>query len=723
MPTSKIYDDRILRQARQMQPNLKPNVLHNFASYNTIFTLSGLTEEEFSSQSFLTDRVHDVIARTGGIGGTDAARVRTFAGAGQTGDASVAEREALKAKYEASVSILKRAHHMSIENVNITSTTSPNLERGLGNFTKMEFEISEAYGITLIEKIRAATAIAGYQDYMDAPLLLTIEFRGLDETGSPVKIQPVVRKVPIGITRVDFDVNEGGAQYSVLAVPYPELAYDDRYKFPRTDVPVAVSTPEQWADDVMQVLNVTMMDNEIKENKREIADKYDFSIDRKVLENGKKYASNETNATITALTKEYDVFDEVEGGLSSNRAKIETIEGTASSTTSLTKFFEDAIRSLTGYKDLAENFWVGYLRSVGVGQEILDDEFSLAKFVNSSAMQEIVMKNQYVDWFKIKTTVRTNTDRFDRITRMHPKTIEYRAIPYKIHVLKLIRPGISIGAVDWSTQVHKEYNYIYTGDNLDVQNLRINYKTAYYMRNVRGNDKGQAEKGIFNWLADTTKELLGQEKYPEPLKPLRQYPSTNKGRSALNTAQDQPRAQEFYDYLTNPEADMIRIEMDILGDPAYLCQDQYMPVDKGAKREEFKSIYNLNYGSFNADAFQPLLNLKYRLPDEVDVAEGTTFSGNRYRDENLFFNGVYQINKIESKFDQGQFLQTLFCTRLNNQQGLGATPLTAAAEKSTSSIIEDIKELRKLPDSKELLKKQRKKELDDFIGDIKDLSA
>ena len=107
MPTSKIYDDRILRQARQIQPNLKPNVLHKFASYNTIFTLSGLTEEEFTSQSFLTDKVHDVIARTGGIGGTDAARVRTFTGAGQTGDASVAEREALRAKYEESVSILK----------------------------------------------------------------------------------------------------------------------------------------------------------------------------------------------------------------------------------------------------------------------------------------------------------------------------------------------------------------------------------------------------------------------------------------------------------------------------------------------------------------------------------------------------------------------------------------------------------------------------------------
>jgi len=717
---AKIYQDRIMKLASQQKPFLKPNILHQFASYNTIFTLSGLTEEEFSSHDFLINPVHDIIAKTGGIGGD--AKVRSFAAA-ETGDGAVAERAYKQQKYALGISVLERAHDMSIDNVNITSTTSPNLERGLGNFTKMEFEISEAYGVTLIEKINAATGLNGYQDYMDAPLLLTIEFKGFDEKGAPVKNQPVVRKVPIGITRVDFDVNESGARYQLLAVPYPELAYDDRYKFPRTDVPVAVNTPTQWAADVMEVLNVTMMENEIKEKKRELKDKYKFSIDSRVLEYGKKYASNETNATISANTKEYDVFDEVEN--LQPTPKVKTIEGTAGQTTSLTKFFEDAIRSLTGYKDLAENFWVSYLSSVGVPQKILDDELALAKLVNSDEMQSIVMEHQYVDWFKIKTTVRTDVERFDRITRMHPKEIEYRAVPYKLHVLKLVRPGVSVSGVDWRSQVHKDYNYIYTGANLDIQNLRINYKTAYYMRNVRGKDKGVAEQGLFNWVTETTKEIFGREKYPEPLKPLRQYPSTNKGRNVLNVTQDSPKSQEFYDYLTNPEADMIRIEMDILGDPAYICQDAFMPIhkDKIEREKTFSVTYSDKYNSFNSDSFQPIINLAYRIPDEVDVKEGTMFSGAKFRDENLFFNGIYQVNKIESKFDQGQFTQTLFCTRFNNQQGAGTTPLTASAQKSSAEIIETIRDHRKLPSIKELLQKQKDKKLEDVIGDINDIMA
>ena len=89
----------------------------------------------------------------------------------------------------------------------------------------------EPYGVTLVEKIRAATFLAGYLDYQDAPLLLTIEFRGFDENGNTLKQgMSETRKIPILIAKVDFDVNEGGARYSIVAVPYGDLGFDDRFK-------------------------------------------------------------------------------------------------------------------------------------------------------------------------------------------------------------------------------------------------------------------------------------------------------------------------------------------------------------------------------------------------------------------------------------------------------------------------------------------------------------
>jgi hypothetical protein len=307
-------------------------------------------------------------------------------------------------------------------------------------------------------------------------------------------------------------------------------------------------------------------------------------------------------------------------------------------------------------------------------------------------MESVLMENQYVNWFKIKTTVETDIDQFDEITRMHPKKIIYQAIPYKIHVLKLITPGVSVSGVNWSKQVHKEYNYIYTGANLDVQNLKINYKTAYYMRNVRGNDKGQAERGIFNWIAKSAQEIFGREKYPEPLKPLRQYPSINKGRSTVNTEEDNPKLQQFYDYLTNPEADMIRIELEILGDPAYLCQDMYMPIHQDrVTKAGGQGTFSGEFESFNSDSFQPIITVNYRIPDDLNDNKGLMFSdGGKTRDEDLFFNGLYQVNKIDSKFDNGQFTQTLHCSRFNNQQGAGTEPLKASVDIGTNKILKTI---------------------------------
>ena len=46
-----------------------PNVLHKFASYNTLFTLSALSVNEIRNpKAFFQGKPHDIIAQSGGIG-------------------------------------------------------------------------------------------------------------------------------------------------------------------------------------------------------------------------------------------------------------------------------------------------------------------------------------------------------------------------------------------------------------------------------------------------------------------------------------------------------------------------------------------------------------------------------------------------------------------------------------------------------------------------------
>jgi hypothetical protein len=719
--------------AQKNKPNLRPNILHGYATFNTIFTLSGVSEQELRSHSFLTNPVHDIVARTGGIGNAKVT-TRVFAEPDQEDNRPLErfqDKKRYKEKYSDSINILDRAHDLFIENVNMISTVGPNTERSLGNFTKMEFEVHEPFGITFIEKVRAATAINKYLDYQDAPLLLTIEFKGNDDRGNgnlaPYRVAkdftsatPVVRKIPILIARVDFDVNEGGAKYNIVAVPYTDMAYDDRYKYPRRVITSQADTIYEWMRDAMDQLRAQQEKERDKDKTRRLLDLYEFRIHPDVEKRGGKYDKSKQSTNTAGAINDQKEFTEFVNESLNETGPGPTPKGSESQgnpNIALTKYFEDAVRSQLGYQALANDFWTAYLRGTGDYKEtLLKDKAAVGKVIQSDVFKQTLMKNQYVDWFKIKTHVETiDPQTIDPITKMSPKKIIYEAIPFRIHILKFLPPGVSLGNVDWSRKVHKEYDFIYTGDNVDVQGLRINYKTAYYMRNTRAEDKNDTEKGLFTHIADSFREVFGLERDPEPLLPLRQYPSAIKGANTMttNTGLDN-KAQQFYDYLTHPEVDMMRIDLDILGDPAYLCQDMYMPIRGDKKEYGTDTPYDQDLDSFNADRYQPIINVRYRLPDDIDEKKGTMFSEGLdgkalFRDENLFFNGLYQVNKVESKFDNGQFLQTLNCSRFNNQQGEGADPVLVNSATDSIVTIKDALDIKKKKDSVITVKDLQKK--------------
>ena len=66
-----------------------PNILHKFASYNTMFTLSALSQSEIRNpKTFFTGKPHDIIAQSGGIDATANYRQGPPGGGGRgfTGD-------------------------------------------------------------------------------------------------------------------------------------------------------------------------------------------------------------------------------------------------------------------------------------------------------------------------------------------------------------------------------------------------------------------------------------------------------------------------------------------------------------------------------------------------------------------------------------------------------------------------------------------------------------
>jgi len=64
---------KTVKKEREKVFNLSDqNALHDFASYNALFTLSGLSENDLSStKELLNSKPHDIIIKSAGIGPTE----------------------------------------------------------------------------------------------------------------------------------------------------------------------------------------------------------------------------------------------------------------------------------------------------------------------------------------------------------------------------------------------------------------------------------------------------------------------------------------------------------------------------------------------------------------------------------------------------------------------------------------------------------------------------
>ena len=262
-----------------------PNVLHKYASYNTIFTLSALSATEIRNpELFFKGAPHDIIARSGGIGAAansnnapPGERERFTENTKETIRKSAALRDALNR----STTEFYKNNDLYFKNVEMTSIPALNDKRRLTSVTNIQMELVEPSGLTLLEKVKAAAANNGFLDHLDAPYMLTIEFKGFDEHGSEIKENTdfTKRVIPIKLITMDIDVNQGGSYYSIKAIPYNEFALTDTFMYPRTSGSLK-STNRSFKDAVKNLQDILDEQNRDEQVKgyNQFPDRYDISI-------------------------------------------------------------------------------------------------------------------------------------------------------------------------------------------------------------------------------------------------------------------------------------------------------------------------------------------------------------------------------------------------------------------------------------------------------------
>ena len=120
---------------------------------------------------------------------------------------------------------------------------------------------------------------------------------------------------------------------------------------------------------------------------------------------------------------------------------------------------------------------------------------------------------------------------------------------------------------------------------------------------------------------------------------------------------------------TNPKADMVKCDLEILGDPAFLGQDAWLPLPPPGSVSEKVARYkgyrwDKGSGSFNLDRAEAFVELTIKFPTDINERKSVMdFQTN----EEVMFNGLYKVNQVVSNFENGKFTQTLNLVRLDQQ--------------------------------------------------------
>jgi len=159
--------------------------------------------------------------------------------------------------------------------------------------------------------------------------------------------------------------------------------------------------------------------------------------------------------------------------------------------------------------------------------------------------------------------------------------------------------------------------------------------------------------------------------------PLKSETSLYKTSNANRIAKGNARIDQFFDAITNPQADMVVVNMTILGDPAWMGQSQFIPAtpvnSNGSSQDNnidfFRggvkdNIWNPNLKCFNYDVAEPITNLTFKVPQDFNDKTGVYEMSNA---QQAVFSGLYKVTQVQHSFTDGQFTQMLTMVRFNNQ--------------------------------------------------------
>jgi len=497
-----------------------------------------------------------------------------------------------------------------MERLTVRSTVASTENAFATNAYSIYFDITEPYGVDLIPALIEASQSQGYHDHLSAVYLITIDFVGNDDNGVPQKISGVSRHIPIRLYQVDLVVDEGGTKYTIQAAPYNYLQQMGVYDSLQESVVHAGTNVKSLVQDFFTELN---------ENNKRLVDDVGALVNL--------YELDMTGSVAKILESKLG-FDDP--GASANQA------------INISSFGGAAPPNLRGSRKVIvekKTSIVEYLTHV-----VQNSKFMLGQFDQTDEATSDILST-------IKIMVTTEIINLDNGAGLP----QYK-FKYALRQQKVATESANVAPV-------RTYNYFYTGKNKDVLNLDLKYNLAYFQQgryydafqNKLKNDDLKRETEALTQQAGK----MGMSKDASQKFVSQSLKSQGFTVNADASGENREMADVFREILENPNADLIIVDLSILGDPYWIEQKTVQP-NNNQMTSDGQTEPD---GSVSPDANNIIVQINAKYPSDLDDETGLM-----KLDQSAFFQGKFRVFLCESNFEGGVFQNTLTMARFKGQE-------------------------------------------------------
>lgn len=744
---SSVIGDNVTSQDNNYQVEIAglipKNVLHYYASYTYRITLFFLTAKDFNNlsknpSSFVPK--YSLISSGGGYATT-------------MGDLVAQETRQGFADYTGTTRHPDFQTDFFIDNLSIETVVGLNAKTKASNAIAISFNITEPYGLSLLDRLLSACETSEDRsiNYMTQPYLLQIDLLAsptddfLEATGTT---NNVISSKRIAIKLIEMKINPtgSGTTYAIRAIPYNHSAFDITTASLPVPVTVEAGTVGEFfsSNDNEEKLFPGQIKAEEERVEREV-NKWiennrssNGTPSAEQIENERRSIRSGVKFNIKSLPAAYNgFFDKIVSEkklalLVPNRisfnipdneiANSKIVNPADSSTTDISMSPTNVGTNKPdsrGFKDKQPlSFHAGY----GI-VDIVDAIISKSEYIKkqlqtrASEQNDTQSNNDYTDnndrtgqtstpkrlnWFKIVPSVQLNN--FDYSTNTYSKSVVYSILPYSTS--NLYHPNFpKTSAQNLNDLIVRQYKYLYTGDNQDIIKLDIDFNSSFYTllttkgdQVVRGGN--DADSDIIDVDAGKYGVSTTERSFPPVIKAY-----TGSTKDSLGTAKATDPDEQIISDLknsiyTSQRGDALNITMTIVGDPAFIKQDDIFINPVGAEAYSELLANRLSNNStrpissngqilFDAEEVYVRLDVKnfVDINDSIGIVnkQDTLLNG---RTTNGSFSGVYKVLRVRSDFIKGKFTQTLSMVRIPENLTPPAKPAKQDAKPPSNETLD-----------------------------------